>query len=233
MYPNTFLEFGRTSQSEFPSCHFLLEAKKLRLPQSACLVALTNHFNGYSGKCAVSPTPLLPPRLLNGTRVDALRCSITRKCFTLSPRPAFASVASSGPAVCSCLSPARCYKLSVICSVKCRPQTEGQPKARQQRHPVPPGLVAHRKRGSAGLSVWPRSLPGSATQPLMQGDTQANCSLISPSDLRKIPLTLENQTEDLFGVICFVLSSRSCLIPPHSSSSSLLPAKLEAAKLGI
>ncbi|KAI9533668.1 hypothetical protein NQZ68_019749 [Dissostichus eleginoides] len=33
---------------------------------------------------------------------------------------------------------------------RCRPQTEGQLKVRQQRHPVPPGPAAHRKRGYIG-----------------------------------------------------------------------------------
>lgn len=64
------------------------------------------------------------------------------------------------PAVCPRLSAAACYKACVICSAKCRLQTQGQLRAAQQRHPVPPGTspppLAHRKLGAAqGPSVWP------------------------------------------------------------------------------
>lgn len=84
------------------------------------------------------------------------RGGLIRKCLALYP----SSSLGSGLAVCSCLSPVLCYKATVICSVKCRPQTEGQLIVRQQRHRVPPGPPLHTgSRAAAGPSVWPRSLP--------------------------------------------------------------------------
>lgn len=147
--------------------------------------------------------------------------------------PIFASATSSGLAVCSCLSPASCYKVSVICSVKCSPQTEGQLKVRQQRHPVPPEPAAHRKQGCTGspLSVWPRSLLRTATQALMRGDTQPNYSLISLQDS-------DDPTGPWESDWGFVRSDLFCLVAPipvqlsHSSSSSLLPVLLRPLNWG-
>lgn len=146
-----------------------------------------------------------------------------------APAPVFASATSSGLAVCSCLSPALCYKASVICSVKCRPQTEGQLKVRQQRHPVPPHTGS---RAALGPPVWPRSLPRPATQALMQGDTRPNDSLISLQDSDDPSGPWESD----WG---FVRSDLFCLVPvpipvqfPHSSSRSLLPALLRPLNRG-
>lgn len=115
---------------------------------------------------------------------------------------------SSVLAVCSCLSPALRYKVSVICSVKCSPQTEAQLKVRQQRHPVPPGPATHRKRGCSRSPVsGSRACFGPATQALMQGDTHPNDSLISPLDPgpSQRPLRIRPRICSM----CFVLSCPS------------------------
>lgn len=124
-----------------------------------------------------------------------------------TPGPIFSSAFSSGLAVCSCLSPALCYKACVICSVKCRPQTEGQLKVRQERHPVPPGPAAHRKRGCVGSLSGPGASPRPATKALMQGDTRPNDSLISPQDSDDPSGPWESD----WG---FVRSDLFCLVPP-------------------
>lgn len=96
------------------------------------------------------------PRLLGRVSLHQIGVGVITKCLTLYPSPSL----GSGLAVCSCLSPVPCYKATVICSVKCRPQTEGQLIVRQQRHRVPPGPPPHTgSRAAAGPSVWPRSLP--------------------------------------------------------------------------
>ena len=148
--------------------------------------------------------------------------------------PISASTSSSGLAVCSCLSPAPCYKVCVICSVKCRPQTEGQLKVRQQRHPVPPGPAAHRKQGLRRVPlVWLWSQPvAPATQALMQGDTRPNDSLISLKDS-------DDPTGPWESDRGFVQSDLFCLVPPVSLSSSftqvlvLCSHRCQAMKLGI
>lgn len=110
--------------------------------------------------------PRLPVWLPNRTRAAASEGGGVPSLQSVSPwtpAPIFDCATSSDLAVCSCLSPAPCYKASVICSVKCRPQTEGQLKVRQQRHPVPPGPAAHRKQGCAGsLCLAPE--PASASK---------------------------------------------------------------------
>lgn len=87
-------------------------------------------------------------------------------------------------------------------------------------------------RAMLGPSVWPRSLHRSATQALMQADTQPNYSLISLQDFDNPTGPWESDwgfvQSDLF---CLVLSP----IPvqfPRSSSSSLLPALLRPLNWG-
>lgn len=122
-------------------------------PHLPRLIALTVYFSGHSEAMVPHNPPPLVLRLLNVMCAAAFggRGGLSLESVSpWTPAPIFASSSSSSLAVCSCLSPAPCYKVSVICGVKCRPQTEGQLKVRQQRHPVPPGPAAHRKQGCAG-----------------------------------------------------------------------------------
>lgn len=93
-----------------------------------------------------------------------------------TPAPVFERV----PAVCSRLSAAACYKACVICSAKCRPQTQGQLKATLQRHPVPPGPRCTQEAGAAqGPSVWPRSPPWPANAGVNVSRLSSQMSLVS------------------------------------------------------
>lgn len=105
------------------------------------------------------------------------------------------------PAVCPRLSAAACYKACVICSAKCRPQTQGQLRAAQQRHPVPPGPPLH--TGSWGPLRVPLSGPPEPASALMSAGSRGEWVWF-PSRSKTIPAALENQTEDLSWVICFV-----------------------------
>lgn len=94
------------------------------------------------------------------------------------PAPASDSGPTGGPAVCSCLSAAPRYKVNVICSVKCWPQTGRGGGAANSEAAETPCPAGHRKRGhtgslclAPGLAGWRAGRP---VQALMRAATRAN-----------------------------------------------------------